>query len=284
VSAPCFEIVPNISEGRDTAIMDACVAAVEAAGARPIHRTSDGVHHRSVITAVGDAAAVVAAAIALAGTAQQHIDLRVHRGEHPRMGALDVLPFVPLAGATLEDAATLARQAGRAIWERWQIPSILYGAAASAPHRSNLADVRRGGFEGLAERFALVGCEPDFGDVAHASAGAIAIGARPVLVAFNVELATGDLGVARTIARMLRETGGGLRTLKALPIALSPTRVQVSFNITDFRATPLYRVTELVRSLAREHGIAVVRSELIGLAPRLAIDDTAAYYLAAGFG
>lgn len=255
---------------------------MEGEGARVIHRTSDPVHHRSVITAVGRASQVVAAAVALARVAHERIDLRVHRGAHPRIGALDVLPFVPLGDATLDDAVTLAHRAAARIWRELGVPSYLYGAASSAPHRLHLAQIRRGEFEGLARRHAG---DPrwafDYGDAAHATAGAIAVGARPFLIAFNVELATGDVGLAKRIARSLRASGGGLRTLKCLGLQLDPDRVQVSCNITDVDAIPLYRVTELVRRAAARAGVAVLRSELIGLAPYAAIERTARAYRAA---
>ncbi len=207
-----FEIVPNLSEGRDVAVIEACAAAMSAAGARVVHRTSDPVHHRSVITAVGSGAQVVAAAVALARVAHERIDLRRHRGAHPRIGALDVLPFVPLGAATLEDAVVLAHRAAGRIWRELGIPAYLYGAAASAPHRAHLADVRRGEFEGLAARHAAdPGWRFDYGDAPHASAGAVAVGARPFLIAYNVELASGDLELAKRIARTLRGSSGGLR-------------------------------------------------------------------------
>ena len=275
-----FEIVPNISEGRDASTVDAAVAAMAGEGARILHRTSDAVHHRSVITAAGSASQVVAAAVALARVTLERIDLREHRGEHPRIGALDVLPFVPLGSATLDDAVTLAHRAAARIWRELGIPALLYGAAASAPHRANLADVRRGEFEGLLERSRDARWAFDYGDAPHDSAGAIAVGARPFLLAFNVELETGDLTLARSIARTLRERGGGLRTLKALGIRLSGSAVQVSFNITDVDAIPLYRVRELVRLAAARHGVRTGRSELIGLAPRRALERTARAYKA----
>lgn len=275
---PLFEIVPNISEGRDASSVGSAVEAMQAAGARVLHRTSDAVHHRSVITAVGSASQVVAAAVALARVTLERIDLSAHRGEHPRIGALDVLPFVPLGDATLDDAVTLAHRAAARIWRELSIPSILYGAAASAPHRVNLADVRRGEFERLLERSRDARWAFDYGDVPHASAGAIAVGARPFLLAFNVELETGDLALARSIARTLRERDGGLRTLKALGIRLAADVVQVSFNITDVDAVPLYRVRELVRLAAGRHGVRTGRSELIGLAPRRTITRTARAY------
>jgi glutamate formiminotransferase len=276
-----FEIVPNISEGRDSAVIDACIEAMAGAGARVVDRTSDAVHHRSVITAIGTALQTVAAAVALAGVVRERVDLRGQRGAHPRLGALDVLPFVPLRAASLEDAVTLAHRAAGRIWRELGIPSYLYGAAASAPHRRLLAEVRRGEFEGLARKLEDPRWSFDYGEDAHPTAGAIAIGARPILVAFNVELETADIGVARRIAAVLRESGGGPRTLRALGIRLSARRVQVSFNITDYLATPLYRVRELVRLLAAREGVACGRSELIGLAPADAILTTARAYAAA---
>jgi glutamate formiminotransferase len=276
--AALFEIVPNVSEGRDVATIDAMVAAMEEAGARVVHRTSDAVHHRSVITALGNAERVVDAAVALARVARERIDLRAHRGAHPRIGALDVLPFVPLAGATLADAVTLARQAGERLWNELRIPSKLYGAAASAPHRVPLADIRAGEFEALPRRSVDPQWTYDYGDQAHASAGAIAIGARPFLIAFNVELASGDLALAQRIARALRERNGGLRTLRTLGLRLAPDVVQVSCNVTDVDAVPLYRIAELVRRAAKRAGVRVRRSELIGLAPRRAIVRTALAY------
>ena len=194
------------------------------------------------------------------------------------MGALDVLPFVPLRDATLDDAVTLAHRAAARIWRELGIPSFLYGAAASAEHRHLLADVRRGEFEGLAAKVALPTWSFDYGDIPHASAGAIAVGARPILVAWNVDLATGDLALAQHIARTLRERDGGLRTLRALGIRIDDDRVQVSFNITDYRATPLELVTELVRRMAARAGVAILRSELIGLAPHAALERAARTY------
>jgi glutamate formiminotransferase len=231
-----------------------------------------------VITAAGSASQVVAAAVALARVARDRIDLRAHRGAHPRIGALDVLPFVPLGTAGLDDAVTLAHRAAERIWRELGVPSYLYGAAAASARRRNLADVRRGEFEGLAERSHDPQWAFDYGDVPHPSAGAIAIGARPFLIAFNVELDSPDLGLARAIARLLRERDGGLRTLRALGIRLTPGIVQVSFNVTDVDAVPLYRVRELVRLAAERRGARVRRSELIGLAPRRAVERTARAY------
>ena len=275
-----LECVPNISEGRDIAVIDACAAAVERCGAAVLHRTSDPVHNRSVLTVAGGFKQLHEAAVALAAVTVEHIDLRTHSGVHPRIGALDVLPFVPLRGAGMEDAVRLARQTAQSIWERMGVPSFLYGEAAATPLRRNLANVREGQFEGLDTRFELPDWRPDFGDIAkHASAGAIAVGARKILIAFNVELETGDLEVAKRIARAIRERDGGLRTLKALGLRLGPDLVQVSLNVTDYRATPLYRVVEAIRMLAARSGVNVRRSELIGCIPFAAVEESAAYYL-----
>lgn len=275
-----FEIVPNISEGKRSETIDAAVDAVRATGAHVLHRTSDPIHHRSVLTIAGNARAVLDAAVALAGVAAGAIDLRTHRGVHPRIGALDVLPFVPLDGATLDEATKLAHEAGEQIWERYRIPSFYYGAAARLPERALLAAVRAGEFEGLETRFTDPRWRPDVGDIArHERAGAIAIGARELLIAFNVNLATGDVGIAKHIAARLRERSGGLITLRALGLRLGENLVQVSFNVTRYESTPLYRIVELVRRLAAAHGVAVATSELIGCIPRAAVESAARFYL-----
>jgi glutamate formiminotransferase / 5-formyltetrahydrofolate cyclo-ligase len=263
-----FEIVPNLSEGRDPQTIAAARAAVEATGARLLDWSSDAVHHRSVLTIVGSGEEVLAAGIALAGVALERIDLRLHHGVHPRMGALDVLPFVPLQGGSLEDAAALAHRAGAEIWRRFGIPSFYYGAAARRPEHPSLPEVRRN-----------ADWLPDEGDLRrHPHAGAIAIGARNVLIAFNVELASDDLAAARAIARAVRERNGGLRSLRALAFARGE-RVQVSLNVTDYVATPLYRIVELIRRLAAERGIAIACCELVGCLPWAAVESAAAYYL-----
>jgi glutamate formiminotransferase len=267
-----FECVPNVSEGRDVAVLDACARAIEGAGVVLAHRTSDTAHHRSVFTFFGEREEVRAAALALARVTTERIDLRTHRGRHPRIGALDVLPFVPFGAATLADATALAGDVARDIWRELGVPSVFYGAAATSERRRLLAEVRAGEFEGLVER-GHRGGPPDVGDVAaHASAGAIAVGARGPLVAFNVVLATGELGVARAIARAIRERGGGLRTLRALGIAQGDGLVQVSCNLTDVEATPLSRVVAIVRTLAAQAGVTIARTELIGLVPRAALE------------
>jgi glutamate formiminotransferase len=275
-----FEIVPNLSEGSDDAVIDRAERAATNAGAHVLHRTSDATHNRSVLTIVGNAKAIVDAAVGIAAVAVEAIDLRTHRGVHPRIGALDVLPFVPLEGSTMREAAGLAQDAAERIWAKYRVPTFYYGAVASTPQRRLLASVRAGEFEGLENRFNDPAMRPDVGDIArHESAGAIAIGARDLLVAFNVNLATPDLALARSIATRLRERTGGLCTLRALGFALSDGAVQVSLNVTDHEATPLYRIVELVRRLAAEAGVEIKRSELIGCIPRRAVENAARYYL-----
>ncbi|GAC1658336.1 MAG: glutamate formimidoyltransferase [Vulcanimicrobiaceae bacterium] len=275
-----FETVPNISEGRRAHVVDECALALERNGAKIINRTSDPIHNRSVLTAVGEYEQLLKAAPALAAVALRLIDLRDHEGVHPRIGALDVLPFVPLEGSTMSQAISLAKESARLIWDRLAVPSFLYGEAAATPARRNLAAIRNGQFEGLEVRFERPDWKPDFGNVhAHVTAGAIAVGARDVLVAFNVELGTGNLAAALRIARAVRESTGGLKSLKALAFRLSPALVQVSLNVTDYRATPLYRVFERVAAVAARECIEVVRSELIGCLPARAVADCAEYYL-----
>ncbi len=274
-----FECVPNVSEGRDPAIVDACASAIERAGALLAHRTSDPVHNRTVFTFFGPRDEVGRAALALAEVTTARIDLRRHRGAHPRIGALDVLPFVPLDGTPMREAVELARETAARIWERTGVPAMFYGEAATNPKRRLLADVRAGQFEGLVAGPHPTG-PPDTGDVpAHPSAGSIAVGARDVLIAFNVVLASGNLDAARAIARALRERNGGLRTVRALGISLGPDRVQVSCNLTDPAAVPLQRVFEFIRRNAARRGIAVERSETIGLVPRAALQAVAAHAL-----
>jgi glutamate formiminotransferase len=279
MARPLFECIPNVSDGRDVATIDACAAALAAAGAVLVDRSSDADHDRSVFTCFGGREELIAASVALARVTTERIDLRRRRGVHPRIGALDVLPFVPIAHATLDDAAALAREAAGAIWSACGVPALLYGAASATPERRALADVRRGEFEGLSAR-AAAGERPDVGDrLFHPSAGALAAGARELLVAFNVVLADDDLARARRIAQTLRERGGGLRTLRALGLPLSGGRVQISCNLTDPAAVPLHRVVALVREFAARAGVAAVSSELVGLVPRAALLATAEYEL-----
>jgi glutamate formiminotransferase len=234
-----------------------------------------------VVTAIGEPEALMAAVLEAVGTAAGLIDLNRHSGQHPRMGAADVVPFIPLRGCTMEEAVALSKETGRLAGELYKLPVFLYEQSASAPHRENLADVRRGGFEGLDDKLRSPGWAPDFGpQKKHPTAGATAIGARRPLIAYNVNLRTDDLRIAGNIARRVRFSGGGLRCCKAIGVAL-PARglVQVSMNLTDYAQTAIYRAFEMVRMEARRYPVQVAGSEIIGLVPLEALADTAAYYL-----
>jgi glutamate formiminotransferase len=274
-----IESVPNYSEGRQPEVVDRLAAAVTATpGAFLLDRTSDASHHRSVLTLAGEHEAVIAALHATVEVAVDAIDMEVHQGEHPRIGAVDVVPFVPLADTTIEDCVALARRFGAEVAERHAIPVYLYARAATRPERVRLADVRRGGYEGVRDEIATVAERaPDFGPRAtHARAGAMAVGARPFLIAWNINLASTDLDLAKRIARTVRESGGGLPAVQANGFMLDEPRcAQVSMNLLDFRATPMWRVWEAVAGLATEAGVGILESELIGLAPLAAFDDVA---------
>ena len=280
VRPPLFEAVPNFSEGRDAAKILRIAASVrETPGIRVLGLHSDLDHNRSVLTFAGEEDAVLDAAVALAETCLGEIDLTLQTGEHPRVGVLDVLPFVPLEGATLEDAVRLARRAGERLGDLG-LPVYLYEAAATAPHRRNLADVRRGGYEGLVSRTDDPLWKPDYGPPEpDPKSGAVAVGARPFLVAFNAFLDTDDVEVARTVARRIRERDGGLPGVKALGLSVGGS-AQVSMNLTDLQKTSIPVALEAVRAAAAEHGASVESTELVGLAPLEAILQTARHYLA----
>ena len=277
---PLFEAVPNFSEGRDKEKVERIAGSVRAVpGVRVLGLHSDPDHNRSVLTFAGEEAAVLEAAVALAGACAREIDLSSQTGEHPRMGSLDVLPFVPLEGSTLEDAARLARSAGERIGSLG-FPVYLYEAAATAPHRSNLADVRRGGYGDLATRMKDPLWQPDYGPPElDPRKGAVAVGARHFLVAFNAYLDTDDVNVAKAVARKVRERDGGLPGVKALGLKVGG-RAQVSMNLTDLEATPIPDALEAVRSAAAEHGASVESTELVGLAPLEAMLQVARHHLA----
>jgi glutamate formiminotransferase len=276
-----IESVPNISEGRRPDVVEAAVAAVRATGARVLDVQSDADHNRSVLTLAGDEAALSAAILALFEVATTRIDLRQHRGEHPRLGAVDVVPFVPIEGATMADCVALARSVGQQVAERFGVPVFLYEDAASAPHRRNLEDIRRGGFEGLAEKMKGDLWAPDFGPARpHPSAGASVVGARMPLIAYNVNLATSDLDIAKRIAKAIRFSSGGFRFAKAMGVMLEARQVaQVSINMTDFKRTPLHRVFETVCAEAARYGVNVIGSEIVGLVPAEALIDAADHFL-----
>ena len=279
--AKIFECIPNISEGRDPAVVLECVNAVKNTdGITLLNFTSDIDHNRSVITFIGDANAIEKAAINLCKKTTELIDLRLHKGEHPRVGALDVLPVVPLKDSTDDEAVELSKKIAKRIADECGVPTYLYENSASAPHRKNLADIRRGGFESLPEKTKNSDWIPDFGENYHKSAGVTVVGARFFLIAYNFDLKTNDVEIAKAIAKKIRQSSGGFEAVKALGVMLeSENRAQVTVNLTDYRKTPLYKLTEEVRRLAREYGTEVESAELIGLIPMRALTDSAAYYL-----
>lgn len=277
--AQLFEAVPNFSEGKDKARISRITDAVrEVPGVRVLGLHSDPDHNRSVLTFAGEEDAVLAGAVALARACATELNLASQAGEHPRMGVLDVLPFVPLAGSSMDDAVRLARRTAE-ILGSLGFPVFLYGAAATASHRRDLPDLRRAGYEGVAERLNDPGWRPDYGPQAlDPRRGAVAVGARPFLVAFNAFLDTDDVEVARVVAGRIRESNGGLPAVKALGF-LVDGRAQVSMNLTDLERTPIPIALEAVRSAAADLGASVESTELVGLAPLAAIVDTARYYL-----
>jgi glutamate formiminotransferase len=277
-----IECVPNISEGRRPEVVAEAVQALRATpGVRLLGVQSDKDHNRSVLTLVGEETSLKAGLLALFEVAVARIDLRSHKGEHPRMGAVDVVPFIPIEGASMKDCIALAKDVGKAVAERFQVPIFLYEEAASASHRRNLEDVRRGQFEGLAEKLKDAAWVPDFGPSApHPSAGASAVGARMPLIAYNVNLGTGDVEVAKKIAKGIRHSSGGFRCVKAMGLMLEERGIaQVSINMTDFKKTPLHRVFETVRNEAARYGVNVVGSEIVGLVPAEALWDAADHFL-----
>lgn len=276
--ARLFESVPNFSEGRRLDVVDKLAEAVEnVPGAFLLDRTSDASHNRSVLTMAGEAAPLLEALERTVSVAVAEIDMQRHIGEHPRIGAVDVVPFVPLAGATMSDAIELARTFGATIAERFDLPVYLYGEAAATPTRQRLADVRRGQYEGLKVSIANPDRKPDFGPARlNLTAGATAVGARPFLIAYNINLDSRDLDLAKRIARRIRESSGGLPKVQANGFWIEELgRAQVSMNLLDFRVTPIWQVWETVRSEAAEDGVHLAESELIGLAPIDALLDVA---------
>ncbi|MDP8938726.1 MAG: glutamate formimidoyltransferase [Actinomycetota bacterium] len=280
MTAPLFEAVPNFSEGRDRQKISRILRAVRSvSGVRILDLHSDADHNRSVITMAGREGPLVEAAVTLARACAAEIDLSAQPGVHPRMGSLDVLPFVPLQGATLEDAVRLARKAGERIGALG-FAVYLYESAATASHRRNLAEVRRGGYEGVAERISDPDWAPDYSPAALSpQLGAVAVGARPFLVAFNAYLDTDDVEIARKVAGKVRERDGGLPGLKALGLEVAG-KAQVSMNLTDLEKTSLPEALEAVRREAAKHGASVESTELVGLLPMEALVQIARHYLA----
>ncbi len=263
-------------------VVDAVIAALRrTTGVRVLEVQADRENNRSVVTVVGDEVSLKAAILDLFDAAIARIDLRQHKGDHPRLGAVDVVPFVPLEGVGMEDCVALARDVGRAVAERFGVPVYLYEEAASAPHRHGLEDVRRGEFEGLAEKMKDPQWLPDFGpNTPHPTAGATVVGARMPLVAFNINLGTGDVDVAKRIAAAIRSSSGGFRYVKAAGVLLEDRGIaQVSINMTDYKKTPLHRVFETVKMEAERSGVAIVGTEIVGLVPAEALLDAAEHFL-----
>jgi glutamate formiminotransferase / 5-formyltetrahydrofolate cyclo-ligase len=279
---PLIECIPNVSEGRrDDVVEELRRAALSAPGVLLLDSTSDRDHNRSVFTFLGDGPSLVAGMAALVAAALEKIDLRTHQGAHPRIGAVDVIPFVPIRGATSADCVALAKQLGEILAERHGLPVYLYEDAATTEVRKNLAAIRSGEFEGLAKKMLDPAWKPDFGpDAPHASGGATVVGARAPLIAYNVNLATEDISIADRIAKAIRHISGGYRFVKAMGVKLEARRqVQVSINMTNYEKTPLHRVFETVRSEAERYGVAVVGSEIVGLVPQQALLAAATHYL-----
>jgi glutamate formiminotransferase / 5-formyltetrahydrofolate cyclo-ligase len=279
---PIIECVPNVSEGRRPDVLAALAGSLAAVpGVRLLDWSADRSHNRSVFTLAGEPAPLGEAVLTLFERALALIDLRTHRGVHPRIGAVDVVPFVPLEGATMAECVTLARTTAARVAERFQLPVYLYEEAAAEAGRRRLEDIRRGGLEGLAARMQSAAWRPDHGPAApHPTAGATVIGARKLLVAFNVNLNTDRLDVARLIAAAVRSSGGGLPHVKAIGVRLEDRGiVQVSMNLTNVERTPIFQAFEAVRREAARHGVGVLESEVIGLVPAGAVADVAAHYL-----
>lgn len=278
-----IECVPNFSEGRDAAKIDALVAAMQSVeGVYVLDRESDADHNRCVITLAGEPEPVVEAALRGVGKALELIDLTKHSGAHPRLGATDVVPFIPVDGVSIEDCVALAKKVGNEIWSRYKIPVYFYESAATRPDRTNLENIRKGQFEGIRDEILKnPDRAPDVGKPRlHPTAGAVIVGARKFLIAYNINLNTPDVSIANKIAKAIRFSSGGLRYVKSMGVDLRARHVaQVSINMTDYEQTPLHRVFEMVRSEAARYGVAIVGSEIVGLVPKRAIEMTADFFL-----
>lgn len=277
-----MECVPNFSVGRDINKVEQIADTFRGKeGVKLLDYSSDADHNRSVITAAGEPEALKRAVMEAIGKAVELIDLTQHQGQHPRMGAVDVVPFIPIKNVTMDEVVALSKEVAQKVAEKYHLPVFLYEKSATSPHRENLAAVRKGEFEGLTEKMRQPEWWPDFGPAErHPTAGAVAIGARMPLVAYNVNLGTDNLEIAIAIAKKVRFVGGGLRYCKAMGISLEERGItQVSMNLTDFTRTAIYRAHELVRMEAKRYGVPVVGAEVIGLVPMEALAETAAYYL-----
>jgi glutamate formiminotransferase len=280
--AKLIECVPNFSEGRDRTVVDKIAAPFECQeGVKLLDVQTDGDHNRMVVTAIGSPPGIKNAVLEAMAQAVSLIDMARHQGQHPRMGAVDVVPFIPLQESTMDEAVALSREAAREAATRFDLPVFLYERSATAPHRANLAQIRKGQFEGMATKLQDPRWRPDFGPArVHPRAGVTAMGARPPLVAFNVNLGTDRADIADAIARKVRHIGGGLRYCRAMGVTLEDRgQVQVSMNMTDFSRTALYQALEMIRLEARRFGVPVVGSEVVGTLPMQALIDCAVFYL-----
>jgi glutamate formiminotransferase len=279
---PIIESIPNLSEGRRPEVLERIAEAIRAIpGVTLLDHSSDPSHNRSVYTLVGDADGVKRATLAIFEHAVPAIDLRTHQGEHPRLGAVDVVPFVPIEGITMAECVAIAKEVGAAVAERFKVPVYLYEEASANPARKNLEDIRRGEFEGLSEKMKRPEWIPDFGPaLPHPSAGATVIGARMPLIAYNINLDTSRLDVAKKIAAAIRHSSGGLRYVKAAGFMLEDRGIaQVSMNLTNYERTPIFRVFEIVRREAARYGVSILESEIVGLVPSAALLSAAEFYL-----
>jgi len=280
--AKIVECIPNFSEGCNQEIIDALVEAGKSvAGVTLLDHSSDTSHNRSVFTLVGDPKGIAEAAFKLCKLASEKIDMTKHKGEHPRMGATDVIPFVPIQDVSVEECVEISKAVAQRMWDELKIPSFLYEYSASSPNRKNLADIRKGQFEGMPEKLLQEEWSPDYGErKIHPTAGITAVGARPPLVAFNVNLNTSNLEIANKIAKTIRGISGGYKHCKAIGVMLEDRNIaQVSMNMVNFEGTPLYRVFEAIRFEADRWGVQIIGSEIIGLAPAKSLIDAAEYYL-----
>ncbi|MGX6978323.1 glutamate formimidoyltransferase [Vagococcus elongatus] len=280
--AKLVECIPNFSEGRDESVINGLVeTAKSVSGVTLLDYSSDASHNRSVFTLVGDVEGIQEAAFNLVKFASEHIDMTKHKGEHPRMGATDVVPFVPIKDMTIEECVEISKKVAKRINDELHIPIFLYEASAVSSDRVNLARVRKGQFEGMPEKLLQEEWAPDFGErKIHPTAGITAVGARMPLVAFNVNLDTSDITIANKIAKIVRASGGGFKYCKGIGVMLEDRNIaQVSMNMVNFEGTPLYRVFETIRFEAQRYGVNIIGSEVIGLTPAKALIDTAEYYL-----
>lgn len=277
-----METVPNFSEGRNQETIELIAECFNGReDVKLLDYSADADHNRSVFTAVGEPGALCNAVIKAAGIALERIDLTQHRGQHPRMGCVDVIPFIPVRNCTLQDADAAAREVGKALGDRYGLPVFLYERSATLPNRENLSDIRKGEFEGMPKKMKDPEWKPDFGpDTVHPTGGVTAVGARMPLIAFNVNLGTDNLEIAKSIAKLVRHSSGGFRGIKAMGVMLRERNLaQVSMNVTDYTQTSLYRVLETIRMEAARYGVSVVGSEIVGLSPLKALMDCAEYYL-----